>query len=766
MNGTQKLLAGLAFVLAAFVSSTAGAWVDVPDSAQDSDVKHRGQERIETRLITDVRQVAPGESFRVGVAFSMDPDWHIYWENPGDSGVPTDITWEAENLQFGPLRWSAPTSFEESDGNITVFGYEGRTVLFSKVSVPKDVSNDISIRAKVDYLACSDVCMPGQSRLERTIPVGETTKQAKTTSLKAMDRYASRVPRPASNLGVETSATFDPVPKTKDETYRALLEVIQCGSESKECQPWQLQAPNNQEVLIPDGASGLTPTVEAVYRHPDAESGWLIELSGRLENTDDTKEQLSGIIKFSDSNGELIPAYIKHPLPKSSGGSDIGPLLSEAKKKGQRLERLATSQNKQSMTIWFALVMAFFGGMILNLMPCVFPVLAFKVTSFAKIARKSQRHILSHGAAYTAGIVGTLMLLALAVISLQAAGVTVGWGFQFQHPAFSAVLSGLLLAFALNLFGVFEVTFQPGTLSKKVDNYRGLPRSFGEGILAVLLATPCSAPFLGTAVGFAFASGPLTIMSIFVTLGLGLAAPFVALAMVPGWSDILPKPGAWMKYLKEFLGFALLGTVIWLVWIVGQQTGPTGMAKVLVFAGAIGFGLWLYGAVQHGYSSKIKWGFTTVGVAAVVGASLVTFPLQSSTAGSIQSNKSGNGPITWEKWSPETVRKEVSNGNPVFVDFTADWCLTCKVNERNAIQTKAVAEAAQKHGVTMLKADWTNRSEQIRQALAKHGKAAVPTYVVYKPNQHASPTQLPELLTQQILVDAFAEAAASSQESS
>jgi len=371
---------------------------------------------------------------------------------------------------------------------------------------------------------------------------------------------------------------------------------------------------------------------------------------------------------------------------------------------------------------------------------------------------------MAHGAAYTAGIVGSLLTLGLVVVGLRMAGTQVGWGFQFQQPAFPAVLSVVVTLFGLNLFDVFDVNVSDGGMSKGADEETGLKSSVGEGILAVVLATPCSAPFLGTAVGFAFASNAWTILAVFIALGLGLAAPFVVLTMVPGWTKVLPKPGNWMKYLKQFLGFALFGTAVWLVWLVGRQAGVDAMAGLMGWLVVAGVSAWGFGLVQHSPSALKKWGVTGLAAAAIAAGGLYVFPIEAKADGGEAETQAAEGPIDWEPWSKEAIEGHLEEGRPVFVDFTADWCLTCKVNERNAITAEAVVEAAEAHDVAMLKADWTDGGERIRRELANHGKAGVPMYLVYSPDSPNEPAVLPELLSEQRLIDAFTEAAGESNE--
>jgi len=396
-----------------------------------------------------------------------------------------------------------------------------------------------------------------------------------------------------------------------------------------------------------------------------------------------------------------------------------------------------------------ALLFALLGGLLLNLMPCVLPVLALKAFSLAELAGKGRREALAQGAGYVAGVLATMLALAAVVIALRAAGSAVGWGFQFQEPAYSFAIAGLLVVLALNLFGVFEVA-SPSGLANVGANASGAGRSFFDGLLAVALATPCSAPFLGTAVGFAFASPAPVTLAIFVALGLGLALPLALVALIPGTARFVPRSGAWMGRLRVVLGFALLASAAWLLWIFGRLAGIDALGGALGCLVALALATWIFGALQQveraGHGVAIA---TVVVLAAFFGLR----PLAQADAAALAPAAGVEGDSTY---SPEAVAAELRAGRPVFVEFTADWCLTCKANERVVIRSERVqAELARRH-VTLLKADWTRRDEVIRRELARFGKAGVPLYVLWFPAAPDSPLVLPELITVDGLVDALA----------
>jgi thiol:disulfide interchange protein DsbD len=375
------------------------------------------------------------------------------------------------------------------------------------------------------------------------------------------------------------------------------------------------------------------------------------------------------------------------------------------------------------------------------------------------MVHKSRRTILSHGAAYTGGIVGSMLALGLVVVGLRTAGKQVGWGFQFQEPLFIVALCAVLVLFALNLFGVFEVSVAATDLADKAEQSHGLRRSFMEGILAVVLATPCSAPFLGTAVGFALASSAATILTVFAVLGLGLAAPFVVLTLSPGWAKVLPKPGNWMNVLKQLLGFALLGTVIWLFWVLGNVVGANGLVQLLIFLSVLSLGAWFFGQVQYKYEGIMKAGVAALALAVVAGTGVYVLDFEASRAAmaSEQPRKAAEGEIDWQPWTEEAVQAELAKGRVVLVDFTADWCITCKVNERTILSSDEVKKAVADNNVAMFKADWTEPDERIRAKLSEFGKGGVPMYLVYHPDRAQNPKVLPEVLTKDIVISSLSD---------
>ncbi len=774
MTHTRHILAAVvAFVLLAAITPSF-ATPDVPDAAYGEGAVDDGDPRVETRLLLDAEQVSAGDTVRVGVLYTLDPEWHVYWRNSGDAGLATDTEFSADQAEIGELQWPAPDVFVDQAGEVYTFGYGEEVLFFTEATVAEDASGELKVEAEVDYLACKVDCIPGQSSLARSVPIAEATEPVEASLVELFDAAEESVPRTAEQLGVEVETVVSQEPIRPGDEFRAAISLDFCGDQS-DCEPYELSYEHRKYAFIPDATFGAKLEVIGLQEHPEREHAQVIQLTGRAgAQSPKDNERLSGVVHLEAPDGASVALLIDGPFPRGEEGAEVAqinsPLIADLEgdidgelDAGEAAaattadgKNAPASPDNEPIVLWKALLLAFLGGMILNLMPCVFPVLAIKVSSFTRLVHESKASILSHGAAYTAGIVGSMLALALAVLGLRAAGTKVGWGFQFQEPVFIAGLCAILVLFALNLFGVFQVSVSPNELTDKTREADGLRRSFGEGVLAVILATPCSAPFLGTAVGFALAGSAATILGIFAMLGLGLAAPFVVLTLSPGWAKILPKPGAWMDVLKEVLGFALLGTVIWLFWILGQMAGSQATVQLLIFLTSLALVAWFFGKIQYRYDGATKWGMTLLAgaIAAAVGVYTLDFDRVSNTNAPAAS-AAADGEIEWREWTEDAVQEELAAGRTVFVDFTADWCITCKANERTIIDTEQVKDAIAANDIVTFKADWTNPDERIRQKLADHGKGGVPMYLVYYPDRPNDPDLLPEVLTKDLLVEAF-----------
>jgi thiol:disulfide interchange protein/DsbC/DsbD-like thiol-disulfide interchange protein len=727
---------------------SAVAWANLPPSAVGTGAPDEGDPRVEAALLVDATQVKAGDTFRVGVRFRMDPGWHIYWKNPGESGLETEVAWDTPGSTVGPLQWPYPHTFRTSDGFITTHGYDGEALLFAQARAAPDATGTLQLSAAVEALVCEVHCIPAELMLTRSVPLGpETVRDA--DAVRAFDAAQAKVPRPTSDTGHTVQLALDAKQLTPGQDFTGTLTVTG-----------------------PNGAA--LPAVEADFFTPERIDGVAsvaltaagpgrFSLKGKMEPGAPEKEpRLTGVLRLGTAASGYQPLAVDVAMAPvaAAGAVAAAPAVAKAPSIKDSLAAVkpvaaAAAPAEPSVGLGLALLFAFLGGALLNLMPCVFPVLALKAYGFTRRVQQEHGRVGAHAAAYAGGIIGSMLLLAGAVLAVRAGGTSVGWGFQFQEPLFVAAVSAILVAFALNLFGVFNVGLDGTALAGTVDKSHGLMHSAGEGVLAVVLATPCSAPLLGTAVGFAFAAGPLTVLAVFTALGLGLALPFCLLVLVPGLAKKLPKPGAWMERFKQVLGFALLATVVWLVWVMGGLAGVDGMARLLAFLVAVGLGTWLYGQAQAQEGGRK---LAMVAVAALVLVTSGLFSLRFDEASAPVAGRASTV-ASAQPWDAAAVNAALEAGQPVFIDFTADWCLTCKFNERTVLSREEVRAAFTEHQVAFFVADWTRRDARITAKLAEHGRAGVPMYLVLSPGAPDKPEVLPELLTADLVVDAVKRAA-------
>ena len=713
---------------------------------------------VEARLLINAESVMPGEMVEAGVFFEIEDDWHMYWRNPGDSGLPTVLEWTVKGADIGPLRWPAPHAFKEADGALTTHAYGESVLLQNDLLITASIGERLDVAVEVDFLVCKEICIPGSVSLRRSLPVVERSQSANSEIRSLFADWNELVPVRPSELGLSVDELYSQDAIRPGDAFTAAIALV-CEETEEGASPCRGLRPYRgaiEDRFIPDDMPSVDVEVTGSRTHPFAD-GVLITLSGvALEDEPDPDKQLVGVARVENAAGEVLLVEVDLPLPRAEAGSEI------VATQNPWLEPEPEAPVGAVAGLWQAFLLAFLGGLILNLMPCVLPVLAIKVFGIAERAHSQRSDLLKNGGAYTLGILVTMSILASVVIGLRAAGTSVGWGFQFQEPIFVAAISVLLLAFALNLFGLFELGV-PGArwMQAGADGEgSGLRASFFEGLLAVLLATPCTAPFLGTAVGFAFASPAPVILAIFLAIGLGLAAPFVAITLVPGWARLLPRSGAWMLQLRAVLGFALLATLVWLLWIVGQQVGTDGMTLLLGFLLCLALGIWIYGnrqrASEDGRAPK-----TALVVIGLTVAALAWLDLRPLPTPSLSEERGEESAGAVARFDPRAVEREVAIGRPAFVYFTADWCLTCKLNERVVLSDERIQQALAERNTAIFKGDWTLRDEAIRAELARFGRAGVPLYLLYDPAKPGKPQILPELLSVDLVLEALSDIRAS-----
>jgi DsbC/DsbD-like thiol-disulfide interchange protein/cytochrome c biogenesis protein CcdA len=701
---------------------------------------------ISARLLVESNSVQTDKTFRIGVLFDIAPGWHLYWRNPGDSGLPTKVKWRVDEATVGELNWPAPEVFHEPGTGFVTFGYDDQAFLSTQVQIHTQLDGPVEVGAKVSFLACKEVCIPGGFDLTRTLILGGPSEPIPAAT-EIFDVYEAQVPTPIDTTTprVETLLSKDAI--RPGDSFVFAVGSKRCAR-GDDCDVDALRSRDVASIFIPYQPSNPTLRPLGVQPFPASDEGFLVVMRGHIDDDAAPRENatLRGILALSETGY----VEVSLPFPTLAKGADTQLIatdwLDPTMLEGSEAPRIAMG---------YALFLAFLGGLILNLMPCVLPVLAIKIVSLAQLAHQPRSHIAAHGLVYGAGIQASMGLLAAVVLVLREAGTAVGWGFQFQEPIFLAAITLLVVVFACNLFGWFEIGVNTAKIDGVGSESTGLRRSFFDGFLAVALATPCSAPFLGTAVGFAFAGGAIDIVLIFAGIGAGLALPFVATSLIPGASKLIPKAGPWMIRLRVVLGVALLVTGAWLLWILGRTAGEQAQLYVALLLLMAAAGSYAVGRLQKQQSDRTF--ALGLSVTALLVGVLVALPLEPIER---SQRDDETGAIAWQVFHPGTIQAELASNRPVFVYFTADWCITCKVNERIVLEDDAVTDALEALNVATFRGDWTQRDEAIRVELARHGKAGVPVYLVYAPDRPDAPHVLPELITVDSLIQSLERAAA------
>lgn len=644
---------------------------------------------VRAQLLADTNAIVPGQPFQAGLLLEMADGWHTYWQYSGDAGLPTTIQWQLpQGFTAGPIEWPVPEAKLEP-GDIQTYAYGGRVLLLTTITPPAGVSGNITLKATADWLVCKETCIPGGAELELTLPV-------------------------ATNSSPANAALF--------EEFRSQLP-----SEKKPPYPISWKRTANQLTLEVGGIPANTPL--ALFPLP-------------------ADNQEVGHPEFLPPSSLRIPSQgnFRGVLSVGEGPSRRAWFVSE---NSAETEKPVTA----TMDLWLALFYGFLGGLILNLMPCVLPVISLKIFGFIKQSGDSRTAILSHGLAFAAGIFAWFLALAAIIIALKSSGAEVTWAFQFQNPWFNIAIGSIVFVFALNLAGVFELILpgQAATAMESAGSGGGLGGPFFQGVFATLLATPCTAPFLGSALGFAFSQSSAVILAMFASVAFGMALPYLLLSAQPGWMKFLPRPGAWMERLKQFMAFPLLATLVWILSILGGQRGVEGVVWFCAFLVCLAFAAWLYGAFCGPLaSSKQRVIAILLALASIIGGGWYFLGKNFTQIG-----KANSDSIAWVDFSEARLKSELAAGRNVFVDFTADWCITCKFNERTAINTPGVRALLTEKNIVPIKADWTNSNPEITAALKSFGRVGVPLYVLYPAADPSNPIVLPELLTESILVDAL-----------
>ncbi len=689
------------FIFAIVFLLAAGAPVFAASSS--ADVAH-----LHVELIVPGDQLYSSDVLNdAGFYFKLEPGWHIYWKNAGDSGEPPRVRWALpEGITASNFLFPVPKRLPL--GPLMDFGYEGEVLFPFKFHVAEGMkAGPVILHAKVDWLVCREVCIPGKAELEvqKSVYVGLFTLIHNETPL--FQRFLSLIPTP---MPTGVKAVFAP-------TVTGFQLAILTGKSEQTAQFF----PSEQNLIDNPAPQVASPLGQGVVLALKKDA-----------NLAAAPVKLTGVVELSGGRAYEIAALLGTVAAAAPAASGSGVVKAAG--------------------------LAFLGGIILNLMPCVFPVLFIKGLSLVNSSGEEKHKQRGHGLVYTAGIVVSFWALVGALLGLRAAGATLGWGFQFQSPVFVALMAGLLFFLGLSLAGQFEIGLTLTSAGGGLAQKQGYAGSFFTGVLAVIVATPCTAPFMGAAVGYALAQSAVVTFAIFTALALGLALPYLLLTLQPAWTRLLPKPGVWMEVLKQATAVPIFATVIWLAWVLAQTRGATGVASLLGMFLLLAIAGWVLGRWPARRVPSVVAGLVVllaVGIG-VYGVNTLAGPVSAS---------SGNAEAAgsrWEPWSQTAVDKYRAAGRPVFVDFTASWCLSCQVNERVALRTTAVDEAFKKANVALLKADWTSHDDAISQVLTSLGRSGVPAYVLYASNSSGdSPVLLPEVLTPGIVIDALSKIPAS-----
>jgi thiol:disulfide interchange protein DsbD len=632
-------------------------------------------ERDTATVVSETDAYAPGQALRIGLRLKMTQGWHTYWSNPGDAGAPPSI--EVTGAAAGPIAYQVPQQLRES--GLTSYAYTGDLLLPFTITPPASAHGPLTLGIHATWLICANVCVPEEAQFSLTLPQGTPAPSPEAPLFAAAD---AKMPRPSPFAAHITQAGL----LTLEAPHVKLREV-----------KFFPEAPGVFD-------QGVDPAVQ--------NDGAVISLQLKPLHPLDAKAHVGGVLVITDQGGETAALSVD----AAPGGSPApavpaGPGLLEA------------------------LVLAFAGGLILNLMPCVLPILAIKALGIARLSGAARAHVRREVAFYTLGVLAAFAVIGGVTLAARAAGDAAGWGVQFQSAAFTASMAWLLFAIGLNLSGVFQIGAGLAGTGQSFAS-RG---SFATGLLAVVVATPCTAPFMAAALGAALSMPPLAAMLIFLALGLGLAAPYAALALTPGLARLLPRPGAWMDLLKQILAFPMYGAAVWMAWVVSQQTGSSGLLAVLSGFLGVGFAAWAFGYAQMHEGPRLLRLASLAGLAGVT-AVLVSLAVAAPAGAGLAL---GDGAEAFSAARLAALRAE---RRPVLVDMSAAWCVTCLVNERVALAPAAVQQAFAKHHVAYLKGDWTRQDPGITAYLRAHGRSGVPLYVYYPAGGEGE--VLPQILTE------------------
>ncbi len=658
-------------------------------------------QHLTVELVTETGTIAPNRDFLAGLHFVLDKGWHIYWINAGDAGEPPRVDWQLPaGITAGDLQFPAPERLPL--GPLMDFGYQSEVLLPVPMRADGSVHSGSkeTLRGHLHFLVCSNVCIPGKAELEHSVSVA-SQPGAPDAKMEPLFLAAERALPRTLPLGVSVQ-----VQQTKTAF---VIRLTGKSAASAEFYPFdQNLIANASPQTVQRLADGVRITVE------------------KAQGLQQVPAQLHGLLKFPDGTAYQFtsPVTTGYAVQRVTVTAPGGGLLR-------------------------VLGLAFLGGLILNLMPCVFPVLFIKGLSLVQSSGHERKRLRTHGAMYALGILVSFWAIVALLLLLRAGGHHLGWGFQFQSPYFVACMALLFFFLGLSLAGQFEIGLSVTSVGGELAQRSGYSGSFFTGVLATVVATPCTAPFMGAAIGFALSQSAVITFAVFTLLALGLAAPYVLLTLQPAWIRLLPKPGAWMEYLKQAISIPIFSAVIWMVWVFAQVAGSNGVAALLAGLLLTAIAGWVLG------HWPAKWMSAAVALLLLLAAiALPSIAAKELPARSAATHASAPT-VAWQPFSPQRLAAERTQGKAVFVDFSAAWCLSCQVNERVVLDRPDVEEEFRKSGVVMMRADWTNHDDTIAAALAQLGRSGVPTYALYSGGPQTAPKVLPEVLTSGIVFDAL-----------
>jgi thiol:disulfide interchange protein DsbD len=676
-------------------------------------------EQVRAELVAHAPDgVAPGSTVTLGLQITHQPHWHTYWKNPGDSGLPTQLQWTLPaGVTAGEIAWPAPKKIPI--GSLANYGYEGTVLLpvpltIAKNFQPAGLNGDLEVKLFASWLVCRQECVPQEGNFVLRIP----TRGSMALNAAAFDAAHAAQPRPfagpaQANVGADGLTL----------TVRGLPAAWQG-------KPLNL-FPETTEII----ETATSPTSDQAAGQSWKDGVWSARMPLSAQRT--TSPTTLPVVLALGADSLVTVARVDGGWPAVAGPTGVSPALQAALDANSKTPLPATADasagSGQSWTTWiWAMFAALLGGLILNLMPCVFPVLAIKVLGFAKKGGTSSAALRAQGLAYTAGVVLSFLALGGLMLALRAGGEQLGWGFQLQSPAVIATLALLFTLIGLNLAGLLEVgTVLPSRLAT-LQLSHPLGDAFLTGVLAVAIASPCTAPFMGASLGYAIALPAAQALGIFAALGLGLALPYLLATWVPAIGQWLPRPGAWMETLRHFMAFPMWATVVWLVWVLGHLSGVDGAASLLALLLMVALVVWALNLPgRSGRTIAIISIAACALLAGAIGQNVLKLE-DTPTAGAPTTSSDAS---TWQAWTPGKPEAELAAGHPVFVDFTAAWCITCQVNKKTTLANADVLADFAAKGVTLLRADWTRRDPAITTALQALGRSGVPVYVLYKPGQ-------------------------------